>query len=67
MKYRPHSLFCPFCNSKGAVQPVLSPMVVSEVRSAPLESPEPKRVPYFAYRCERCGYGEIHDRVVDAA
>ena len=67
MKSRPHSLFCPFCNSRGCAQPVLSPMVVSEVRVAPLESAEPNRVPYFTYRCERCGFGEIHERAVDAA
>ncbi|MFC1708055.1 hypothetical protein ACFL59_14765 [Planctomycetota bacterium] len=71
-----HSLFCPFCNSKGEAQPILSPMVCAYVldrRSSEKdrESPPPDEVvrrqrevlePHYEYRCERCGYGEIHER-----
>lgn len=60
MKQRPHSLFCPFCNAKGSKQPVLSPMVVRRVDSAPIEQDGAVPTPFFLYRCERCGYGEIH-------
>jgi hypothetical protein len=66
MKSRPHSLFCPFCNAKGSIQPVLSPMVMAEVRLA-ADATEAQRGPLVAYKCQRCGYGEIHDRAVDAA
>jgi hypothetical protein len=67
MKSKPWSLFCPFCNARGIPQPVLSPMTCCEVRVAPVESDDPGRVPYFSYRCERCGFVEIHDRIADAA
>jgi hypothetical protein len=46
-------------------------MVCKKVRVAPLESataPEPTPTPYLHYRCERCGYSEIHDQTAaDAA
>jgi hypothetical protein len=61
------SLFCPYCNAKGSKQPVLSPMSVQQVKSAPVESTA-VAAPYFHYRCERCGFAEIHDaRAADAA
>ena len=62
-----HSLFCPFCNAKGNAQPVLSPMSVTEIRIAPTASGDDGKVPFFSYRCERCGFSEIHQRAVDAA
>lgn len=71
MNAKRSSLFCPYCNARGSAQPVLSPMVCKKVRVAPLESataPEPTPTPYLHYRCERCGYSEIHDQTAaDAA
>jgi hypothetical protein len=28
---------------------------------------QPFAAPHFTYVCPRCGYGEIHERLVDAA
>ena len=62
MTIKPTSIFCPFCNSRGAEYPVLSPMIVSEVPTAAVSEPVRGGAPLLSYRCQRCGYGEIHPR-----
>lgn len=56
---KPSSIFCPFCNSRGQAQPVLSPMNIAQV-TYPAGADVGKGVPFYSYRCQRCGYGEIH-------
>lgn len=69
------NLFCPFCNAEGSSQPVLSPMSCvyilgrKETEERP-EAPSPPPAkgkheveePHFEYRCQRCGFTEIHER-----
>jgi len=42
-------------------------MVVSRVVMAPVDKREHAKPPYYCYRCDRCGFAEIHERRVDAA
>ncbi len=66
MKHGNPSVFCPFCNSKGCAQPVLSPMGVLFVEGGKPATVQPYAAPHFTYVCPRCGYGEIHERLMDA-
>lgn len=61
------SVFCPFCNCKGNLHPVLSPMGVLFVEGGgkPMTT-QPFAAPHFTYVCPRCGYGEIHEKLVEA-
>ena len=69
--------FCPYCNSKGESQPILSSMVCAYVldRRAAVQGEDTERhpsrdvlEPHYEYRCERCGFTEIHDnRLGEAA
>jgi hypothetical protein len=61
------ALYCPVCSSEGQRQPVLSPMGVLFVQNGRGTSVEPVDAPHFTYVCPRCGFGEIHDRIVEAA
>lgn len=61
------TVFCPFCNAKGAHQPVLSPMGVLFVEGGKPATVQPFAAPHFTYVCPRCGFGEIHERLVDTA
>jgi hypothetical protein len=49
--------FCPVCNTRDMARRVLSPMVAREVEIADF-----RPAPVLSYRCERCGFGEIHTR-----
>lgn len=72
MSTRVH-LFCPFCNAKGASQPILSPMTCVYILGRPeSEGAGAKGQPqrgssHFEYRCTRCGYTEIHEKMLDEA
>jgi len=61
------ALYCPLCNSQGTRQPILSAMGVLFVQNGRSSTAEPVEAPHFTYVCPRCGYGEIHDRIVEAA
>ena len=61
------ALCCPLCNSEGAKQPILSAMGVLFVQNGRGTTVEPYDSPHFTYVCPRCGYGEIHDKIVEAA
>jgi hypothetical protein len=71
------NVFCPFCNAEGARQPILSPMAVVYILgagAAPAESGEAEatrqvapRASHFEYRCPRCGFTEIHERLLGEA
>lgn len=67
MKPRSPSIFCPFCNAQGNAQPVLCPMGVLFVEGGKSTTAQPFAAPHFAYVCPRCGYREIHERLLDAA
>ncbi len=56
----PETVYCPVCNAQGSEPRVLSPMVASHVLIAPIDGPEDERPPYYSYRCQRCGFAEIH-------
>jgi len=60
------TVFCPLCNAKGQPQPVLSPMIVSEVPGGQSATTQPFAPPHFTYRCPRCDFVEIHERLVGA-
>jgi hypothetical protein len=61
------TVFCPYCNAKGQVQPVLSPMKVTFVEAGKPETVQPFAAAHFTYACPRCSMAEIHERVVGAA
>lgn len=67
MKNEKAALFCPLCNCAGSKQPVLSAMGVLFVQNGRGTTVEPYDAPHFNYCCPRCGYGEIHDRLLEAA
>ncbi|MHC4392808.1 MAG: hypothetical protein ACYS22_16055 [Planctomycetota bacterium] len=71
-------VFCPFCNAKGGTQPILSPMtcvyIMQKNKGADSTTPPPakgpgshRRTAHFEYRCGRCGYTEIHERMLGEA
>ena len=62
---KPHPIFCSYCNAKGNSQPVLSPMGVLYVEAGKSGTKQPYSPPHFTYICPRCGFGEIHERLVD--
>ena len=62
---RTPSVFCPFCNTKGSNQPVMSPMGVLFVEGGKPATVQPFGAPHFTYVCPRCGFSEIHERLVD--
>ena len=67
MNARTPSVFCPFCNAKGSAQPILSSMGVLFVEGGKPQTVQPFPPAHFTYVCPRCGYGEIHERLVDSA
>jgi hypothetical protein len=42
----------------------MAPMSCTYIVVAPLDVREAEKPPYFSYRCERCGFGEIHKRAL---
>ena len=63
---RTESVFCPFCNAKGNQQPVLSPMGVLFVECGRPATVQPFAAAHFTFVCPRCGFGEIHERLIDS-
>ena len=60
------AIFCPYCSGQAGEPPV-SPMTRTVVKAVAGEAANRRLQPTFMYRCERCGYAELHDRLLDAA
>ena len=66
--------YCPICNAQGGSFPILSPLEVFFTGPGKYRvHPETKakthdaelNVPHFCYKCAKCGYAEIHERLVE--
>ena len=65
------TLFCPCCNARDTLQPVLSPLLCEYVNSDSRYAKNPKYVqqqrlnmPFIVYICQRCDWGEIYEKVL---
>ena len=58
------SVYCPRCNALESKQRVLSEMGFLFVEGGKPATIQPFCAPHFLYTCPRCGYGEIHERLI---
>lgn len=56
------TLYCSFCNAMGDAEPVLTAMQCEHV-TAQRGGKNALPLPFHRFKCGRCGYQEIHDRL----